>query len=324
MKLREGIKDLVRLDDNMKLNDIWCEKYRPQTIDEVVLSENAKSQLNNIAASKTIPHLLLQGPAGIGKTSIAKIIVNDILKCQYIYINASDESGIDTVRTKIVGFSKTKSIDGNIKVVILDEADGISGEGQRALRNVMEEYSQYTRFILTANFKHRIIEPLQSRTQEIDIDPPLKDVAKKCFEILKKENITVSEESKIKFVDLIRKYYPDIRKTINVLQKFSATGELKIASTENIDYIANEVYSRLKHPLELRKFVIEHEIDFQNDYQSLLKALLDVIYKSGLKDNTKQDCILIVSEHLYRCAFCVDQEINFTACCIQLGKRIKD
>ena len=315
-------KGLALREDNMKLNDIWCEKYRPQTIDEVVLCESARSQLNSIADNKSIPHLLLQGPAGIGKTSTAKIIVNDILKCQYIYINASDESGIDTVRTKIVGFSKTKSIDGNIKVVILDEADGISGEGQRALRNVMEEYSQYTRFILTANFKHRIIEPLQSRTQEINIDPPLKDVARKCFEILKKENITVSEESKVKFVDLIRRYYPDIRKTINVLQKFSASGELKIASTENIDHVANEVYSRLNHPLELRKFVIEHEIDFQNDYQSLLKALLDVIYKSNLRDSTKQDCILIVSEHLYRCAFCVDQEINFTACCIQLGKSI--
>ena len=305
----------------MKLNDIWCEKYRPQTINEVVLCDNARDQLNYIAETKTIPHLLLQGSAGIGKTTVAKIIVNDILKCQYIYINASDESGIDTVRTKIVGFSKTKSIDGNIKVVILDEADGISGEGQRALRNVMEEYSQYTRFILTANFKHRIIEPLQSRVQEIDIDPPLKDVAKRCFEILKKENIKVSDEVKVQFVDLIRKYYPDIRKTINVLQKFSASGELKIASTENIDQVASEVFSRLSHPLELRKFVIDHEIDFQNDYQALLKALLEIVYKkTTIRDIVKQECILIVSEHLYRCSFCVDQEINFTACCIQLSK----
>jgi DNA polymerase III delta prime subunit len=306
----------------MKLNDIWCEKYRPKTLDETVLGENARSQLNGIVSSKTIPHLLLEGPAGIGKTSIAKIIVSDILKCQYIYINASDESGIDTVRTKIIGFAKTKSIDGNIKVVILDEADGISADGQRALRNVMEEYSQYTRFILTANFKHRIIEPLQSRVQEIDIDPPLKDVAKKCFEILKKENITVSEEERIKFVDLIRKYYPDIRKTINILQKFSSSGSLKIISTENIDHIANEVYARISKPLDLRKYIIDHEIDFQNDYQALLKALLEVIYRCDLNDKIKQDCILIISEHLYRCAFCVDQEINFSACCIQLNKAI--
>ncbi len=306
----------------MKINDIWCEKYRPRNLEEAVIGESARNQLNAITAAKSIPHILLQGPPGIGKTSIAKIIVNDILKCQYIYINASDESGIDTVRTKIVGFAKTKSLDGNIKVVILDESDGISGDGQRALRNVMEEYSQYTRFILTANFKHRIIEPLQSRVQEIDIDPPLKDVAKKCFDILKKENISVSDSERVKFVDLIRKYFPDIRKTINVLQKFSASGELKIASTENIDHIANETYSRLATPLELRKFVIDHEIDFQNDYQALLKALLEVIYKSALKDQVKQESILIVSEHLYRCSFCVDQEINFTACCIQLGKVI--
>lgn len=306
----------------MNLIDIWCEKYRPKTLDEIILSEQSRTQLDEIVNNKSIPHILLQGPPGIGKTTLAKIIVNDILKCQHLYINASDEGGIDTVRSKIVGFAKTKSIDGNIKAVILDEADGLTPEGQRALRNVTEEYSQYTRFIFTANFKHRIIAPIQSRVQEIDIEPSIKDVAKRCFEILKKENIKVSEDERVKFVDLIRKYYPDIRKTINILQKFSNSGELKIISTENIDHIASEVYSKLNDPLALRKYTINHEIDFQNDYQMLLKAVLEIIYKSNLKDKTKQECILTISEHLYRCAFCVDQEINFTACCIQLHKII--
>jgi replication factor C small subunit len=306
----------------MNLIDIWCEKYRPKTLDEIILSEQSRAQLDEIVKNKSIPHILLQGPPGIGKTTLAKIIVNDILKCQHLYINASDEGGIDTVRSKIVGFAKTKSIDGNIKAVILDEADGLTPEGQRALRNVTEEYSQYTRFIFTANFKHRIIAPIQSRVQEIDIEPSIKDVAKRCFDILKKENIKVSEDERVKFVDLIRKYYPDIRKTINILQKFSNSGELKIVSTENIDHIASEIYSMLKDPLSLRKYTINHEIDFQNDYQMLLKAVLEIIYKSNLKDNTKQECILAISEHLYRCAFCVDQEINFTACCIQLNKII--
>jgi DNA polymerase III delta prime subunit len=306
----------------MNLIDIWCEKYRPKTLDEIILSEQSRAQLDEIVKNKSIPHILLQGPPGIGKTTLAKIIVNDILKCQHLYINASDEGGIDTVRSKIVGFAKTKSIDGNIKAVILDEADGLTPEGQRALRNVTEEYSQYTRFIFTANFKHRIIAPIQSRVQEIDIEPSIKDVAKRCFDILKKENIKVSEDERLKFVDLIRKYYPDIRKTINILQKFSNSGELKIVSTENIDHIASEVYSMLKDPLSLRKYTINHEIDFQNDYQMLLKAVLEIIYKSNLKDDNKQECILAISEHLYRCAFCVDQEINFTACCIQLNKII--
>jgi len=306
----------------MNLIDIWCEKYRPKTLDEIILSDQSRAQLDEIVKNKSIPHILLQGPPGIGKTTLAKIIVNDILKCQHLYINASDEGGIDTVRSKIVGFAKTKSIDGNIKAVILDEADGLTPEGQRALRNVTEEYSQYTRFIFTANFKHRIIAPIQSRVQEIDIEPSIKDVAKRCFDILKKENIKVSEDERLKFVDLIRKYYPDIRKTINILQKFSNSGELKIVSTENIDHIASEVYSMLKDPLSLRKYTINHEIDFQNDYQMLLKAVLEIIYKSSLKDDTKQECILIISEHLYRCSFCVDQEINFTACCIQLNKAI--
>jgi len=306
----------------MNLIDIWCEKYRPKTLDDIILSEQSRAQLNEIVKNKSIPHILLQGPPGIGKTTLAKIIVNDILKCQHLYINASDEGGIDTVRSKIVGFAKTKSIDGNIKAVILDEADGLTPEGQRALRNVTEEYSQYTRFIFTANFKHRIIAPIQSRVQEIDIEPSIKDVAKRCFDILKKENIKVSEDERVKFVDLIRKYYPDIRKTINILQKFSNSGELKIVSTENIDHIASEVYSKLSDPLALRKYTINHEIDFQNDYQMLLKAVLEVIYKSNLKDKVKQECILVISEHLYRCSFCVDQEINFTACCIQLYKII--
>lgn len=306
----------------MNLQNIWCEKYRPKTLDDIILGEATREQLNEIVKSQSIPHILLQGPAGIGKTTLAKIIVNDILKCQHLYINASDEGGIDTVRSKIVGFAKTKSIDGNIKVVILDEADGLTPEGQRALRNVTEEYSEYTRFIFTANYRHRIIAPIQSRVQEIDIEPSVKDVVKRCFEILKKEDVSVSEEEKIKFVDLVRKYYPDIRKTINILQKFSATGELKIVSAENIDHIAEEVYDNLKDPLGLRKYVISHEIDFQNDYQMLLKSLLEVIYKNDIDASVKQECILIVSEHLYRCAFCVDQEINFTACCIQLGKTI--
>lgn len=306
----------------MNLQNIWCEKYRPKTLDDIILGEATREQLNEIVKSQSIPHILLQGPAGIGKTTLAKIIVNDILKCQHLYINASDEGGIDTVRSKIVGFAKTKSIDGNIKVVILDEADGLTPEGQRALRNVTEEYSEYTRFIFTANYRHRIIAPIQSRVQEIDIEPSVKDVVKRCFEILKKEDVSVSEEEKIKFVDLVRKYYPDIRKTINILQKFSATGELKIVSAENIDHIAEEVYDNLKDPLGLRKYVISHEIDFQNDYQMLLKSLLEVIYKNDIDASVKQECILIVSEHLYRCAFCVDQEINFTACCIQLGKAI--
>ena len=306
----------------MNLIDIWCEKYRPKTLDDIILSEQSRAQLNEIVKNKSIPHILLQGPPGIGKTTLAKIIVNDILKCQHLYINASDEGGIDTVRSKIVGFAKTKSIDGNIKAVILDEADGLTPEGQRALRNVTEEYSQYTRFIFTANFKHRIIAPIQSRVQEIDIEPSIKDVAKRCFDILKKEDIKVSEGERVKFVDLIRKYYPDIRKTINILQKFSNSGELKIVSTENIDHIASEVYSKLSDPLTLRKYTINHEIDFQNDYQMLLKAVLEVIYKSNLKEKVKQECILVISEHLYRCSFCVDQEINFTACCIQLYKII--
>jgi DNA polymerase III delta prime subunit len=306
----------------MNLINIWTEKYRPQTLDDIVLSVDAREQLENIKKSGTIPHLLLQGPPGFGKTSLAKIIVNDILKCQYLYINASDESGIDTVRSKITGFAKTKSIDGNIKVIILDEGDGLGGDSQRALRNVMEEFSEYARFIITANFKHRIIAPIQSRMQEINIDPPLAGVVKRCFNILKLENITVSDEERVKFIDVVRKCYPDIRKTLNTLQKFSASGELKIITSENIDHFAQEILDKIASPLNLRKFVIEHEIDFQNDYPMLMKALLGVIYSSPMPDNDKQECILIISDHLYKSALVIDQEINFMSCVVKLSRAI--
>ena len=134
-------------------NNLWVEKYRPKTIDEMVLSGENRAYFNTL--KDEVPNLLFVGTPGIGKTTIAKIIVQDILKCQYLYINASDENGIDTIRSKVCGFSQTKSLDGSIKIVILDEADGITIDGQRALRNTMEEYSSFTRFILTANYKHR-------------------------------------------------------------------------------------------------------------------------------------------------------------------------
>jgi len=305
------------------IKNIWAEKYRPKILEEIILSDSSREVLDKIAIDGNMSHLLLQGPPGIGKTTVAKVIVNDILKCQHLYINASDESGIDTVRNKIIGFARTKSIDGNIKVIILDEADGITPDSQRALRNVMEEYSEYTKFILTANFKHRIIAPLQSRVQEIDLSPPVAGIVTRCMSILKSEDITVEKEDHLKFVELVRGIYPDIRKTINLLQKFSSSGKLNINKSETIDHVAEKVYSKLDDPLALRTYVIQHGIDFQNDYQTLLKTLLDIIFKkTDITADKKQDCILSISEHLYRAAFVVDQEINFTACTIQLNRAI--
>jgi len=207
-------------------NNLWVQKYRPSTLDEMVLSEENRKFFSSI--KDEIPNLLFVGTPGIGKTTIAKIIVQDILKCQYLYINASDENGIDTIRSKVSGFSQTKSIDGALKVVILDEADGITIDGQRALRNTMEEYSAFTRFILTANYKHKIIPAIQSRTQYFDLSPDIHSVVNRVLLILKKEKITIPSTEQVNLVRIIKDNFPDIRKIINTIQKYSISGTFEI------------------------------------------------------------------------------------------------
>ena len=202
----------------MNFQNLWIEKYRPKVLGDIVLNSETRQIIDSFKLKSEIPNLLLIGIQGIGKTSLAKILVNDILNCQYLYINASDENGIDTIRNKVVGFAKTKSIDGNIKAIILDEVDGISLEAQKALRNTMEEFSSNTRFILTGNFKHKIIQALQSRCQELNMVPPIESIAKRVLQILKAENIKYSESHKKSLVNLIKKLYPDLRKIINELQ----------------------------------------------------------------------------------------------------------
>lgn len=306
----------------MNINDfssLWVEKYRPKSLADIVLSDKNLELVNSFKTKKQIPNILLAGKQGLGKTTLAKIIVNDILQCQYLYINASDENGIDTIRTKVTSFSQTKSFDGNIKVVILDEADGISLDGQRALRNTMEEFSGLTRFILTANYKYRIIPALQSRCQSVELVPPLEGVIKRCALILKTENVKIDPKDKNNLLDFIRSFYPDLRKCINELQKCSATGTLKLISN-NHEFISM-IYKEIKNKNinTLRKALIENEGQFNSDYVSLLKSLFDYICNSSLDDETKKKDLVIIAEHLYRASFVADQEINCFSCFIQLS-----
>jgi len=301
-------------------NNLWVEKYRPKTIDEMVLSSENRAYFNTL--KEEVPNLLFVGTPGIGKTTIAKIIVQDILKCQYLYINASDENGIDTIRSKVCGFSQTKSLDGSIKIVILDEADGITIDGQRALRNTMEEYSSFTRFILTANYKHKIIPAIQSRTQYFDLNPSVQDVLSRIVYILRTENIEVPTTERVNLARVIKDNYPDIRKIINTIQKYSVSGVLHIKDTADRNDIVTKINNHLvsKKVLELRKFLIENENEFQGDYASLLKHYLNFIYNSDTKPDNKRQMIVIISEYLYRDAFVLDKEINAFACFCQLEK----
>ena len=308
----------------MNLDKIWVEKYRPKTIDELIVEEDIKSIVRDFGKNEQIPNLLFVGSPGTGKTSLAKILVHDVLKCNYLYINASDENGIDTIRSKVSNFAQTRSFDGKVKVVILDEADGITAQGQQALRNLMESYSGFTRFILTANFKHKIITPLQSRCQSLNLKPSVEQAVKRCFSILKQENIELEEDQKKRFVELVKNFFPDLRKTINELQKSVVDGKLVIKHThidnEIIKTICNYVNS--KQTLEARKYYIANEDKFQNDYQSLMKQLIEYVYTADLAEYKKKEMIAIIAEHLYRSVFVVDGEINFFACLITCEKVI--
>lgn len=302
--------------------NLLIEKYRPQSLDEIVLSKEDREYFENIQQKQEIPHLLFAGVQGSGKTSLAKILVNDILNCQYLYINASDENGIDAIRGKIMGFAKTKSLDGKLKVVLLDEADQISLEGMKALRNVMEEYATNTRFILTCNYLFKVIAPIQSRCQIINLIPPIEGVVQRIKEILKKENIKITDEQKPLLVEYIRKNLPDIRRIINDIQKYSINGVLSIRNEISNEFVEN-IFRKLQSQsdlMSLRKEIIENEKSFSNDYRNLQKQLFEVVFKSNLKQETKTEALLTVSKGLEMDAFVIDKEINCFTTLLNLSK----
>ena len=297
--------------------NLFVEKYRPKTLKDIILSQNNIAIIEEFNKKKEIPNLLLLGNPGIGKTTLAKVLVIDVLDCQYIYINASDENGIDTIRNKVITFSKTKSFDGKIKVIILDEADALSVDAQRALRNTMEEYSGYTRFILTGNYKYKIIPALLSRCQSLDLTPPLDAVAKRCFEVLKAEKINVPDKKQ--FVHLIKSFYPDVRRCINELQKNTINGVLTIDSF-SVQSIIPELHELVlsKDVVELRRFLINNEAKFNSDYVSLLRETFKYIDKIDTDIERKKLHLLIIADYLYKSAFVIDQEINCYSCFINL------
>ena len=301
----------------MTISDIWCEKYRPSTLDEIVLDKSTKTYFNKVQQDKNIPNVLFVGKPGIGKTSLAKIIVKDILKCQYLYINASDENGIDTIRTKVLNFAQTKSLFGQIKVIILDECDGLSIDAQKALRNSIEEYHDLTRFILTANYKHKIIPALQSRCQIFDISYEKNEYITQLINIVKSEEMKIGKKD---FTNITDNCYPDFRKGINALQKYYLSGGKEACNNITKDFFDGliELLKQKKYSL-IRKQIIENEALFNNDYDELFKRLFDFMYISIIPEEKKRDCLLTVSKYFYQNSQCIDQEINFYSCILDLN-----
>lgn len=307
-----------------KFDNLWVERYRPSTLQDIVLSKDDREFFEALATKQEIPHLLFAGVQGSGKTSLAKIIINDVLQSEYLYLNASDETGIDVIRSKVVGFARTKSFDGKIKIVLLDEADSISFEGMKCLRNVMEEFSATCRFILTCNYLHKIIPAIQSRCQIINLMPPIEGAVTRIKNILQNEQVEIAEDQKPLLLNHVRKHLPDIRRIVNDIQKFSVNGKLNIKNDVSTTFVARVLKKIIdKHDLcALRKEIIENEKSFSGDYRSFLKQLFELIYEQPLSSETKSDCLLLIAKGMESDAFVVDKEINCFSTLINVSRSI--
>jgi DNA polymerase III delta prime subunit len=309
---------------NEQLMNIWTERYRPTKLADMVLSDTLRTFVEECKRKEEIPNILLVGNPGTGKTTLAKVIINELLDAQYLYINASEKNGIDEVRSSILSFAQTKSLDGKIKIIFLDEFDNFTDAGQRALRNVMEEYAGNTRFILTGNYLHRIIQPIQSRCQVFtDFTPPIGEYAKRIKYILQQEKITFQPDQIDRVKEVIRYYYPDLRRIINYIQRSVIENVLTIQDVINNEGFAQDILSKIENKedlLSIRKLIIESEQSFGNDYPKLLRDLFNAICKSSLKDDKKRLALLQVSEYLYRSALVMDQEINMFSCVLALSQ----
>ena len=298
--------------EEMVDNSLWVEKYRPIKLDDYVGNEHLKEKVSGYIESEDVPHLLLFGRAGTGKTTLAKLIVKSI-ECDYMVINASDENNVDTVRNKVKNFASSQGFK-KYKIIILDEFDYMTPNAQAILRNLMETFSKHCRFILTCNYVEKIIDPIQSRCQTFQIVPPSKnEVAVQLDKILKSEDINYDIKDLVPIID---SSYPDIRKVINTCQLNSVKGVLKLSKndlldsdfkTKILDILKLSDDSRNKY-MKIRKCVADSKVQDFTEMYSLLYDKVDE-YASGKVSGV----ILVLAEGQHRDALAVDKEIPFMA-----------
>ena len=287
--------------------ELWVEKYRPQILEDYVGNDIIKNKIEDYLKQGSIQNLLFYGVAGTGKTTLAKLIAKN-LNCDLLYINASDERGIDTIRDKIIPFASSMSFN-DVKIVILDEADYITPQAQATLRNTIESCSKTTRFILTCNYLERIISPLQSRCQTFEITPPSKqEVNNKCQDILTKEKIFFYDNN---VEDVINTHYPDIRKIINTLQGSIVEGQIKIDDTSlKNTQLGDKVIEALSKKLKLsiiRQILADSGA---REFDGLFKVLYDNVSKYT---NREGEAILIIAKYQYEYTFVLEKEICIAA-----------
>ena len=302
-------------------HSLWVEKYRPNTLDTYIGNEHLKSKVSVYLESGDLPHLLLYGKAGTGKTTLAKLLVNNI-ECDYMYINASDENSVDTVRNKVRGFASTMGIK-DYKIIILDECDYITPNAQAALRNLMETFSKHCRFILTCNFVERIIDPIQSRCQSFQVIPPSKkEVALHIHNILNEEGVASKMDD---VAGLVNAGYPDIRRVINSCQRQCVDGMLVVdkQSLVESDYkmkLLEIIKTQNKKDAfkGVRKLLADSQV---TDFAELYKLMYDEVDSYGTGHIA--ECILIIAKYQLSDSQVVDKEINAMAMIIELLGVIK-
>jgi len=300
---------------------LWCEKYRPKTVQECILPNELKEQFQTYVNTKEIPNLILSGSAGTGKTSISKALCDEI-GLDYILINGSDESGIDTLRTKVKGFASSVSLYGGRKVIIIDEADYLNPNStQPAFRGVIEEFSTNCSFIFTCNYKNRIIEPLHSRCAVIDFKLKNGDKAKMASAFMKRCQMILDRE-KIEYdpkvvAEVITKFFPDNRRILNELQRYSVRGRIDsgiLAHSSDAKFGDLMAALKAKNYNEARKWVaMNHDNDANVIFRQLYDKLSDV-----LEPTTIPVAVVILGKYQYQAAFVADPEINLMACVTEL------
>jgi len=299
---------------------LWTEKYRPQTVSDCILPERLKEVFQQYVNQKEIPNLLLAGGAGVGKTTIAKAMCNEV-GCDFMIINGSDESGIDIFRNKIKNYASSMSFTGGRKVIIIDEADYLNPNStQPALRNAIEEFAPNCSFIFTCNYKNKIIDPLHSRTAVVDFRLKNGEKAKmasaffkRVEHILKEEN--VEYDGKV-IAELIKNHFPDFRRVINELQRYSQLGKIDVGILSQIgDISISQIVKHMKEKdfTAVRKWVATTDIDAATFFRKLYDSLYDIA-----KPHSIPQAVIILADYQYKQAFVADHEINLVACLTEL------
>lgn len=298
---------------------VWTERYRPQTIEDCILPEGITESLRGILASEDLPNLLLVGNAGVGKTTVARAIARE-LDMDVLIVNASDENGIDVLRTKLKDFASSMSFDGKRKMILLDEADYLSPAVQPALRGFMEEFAS-TVFVLTCNHANRIIAPLHSRCSVVDFRIPkserpkiMQRMFKRLSDILTRESVTFDAAL---LADAVKLYFPDMRRMLNELQRFSITGTLSSEICSQIsDKDISDLYTILKAKdfNKLRKWISEHD-DMSSS--AFYRTLSDTLPERAAPESLPES-IVILADYAYRSSFCADASLNHLASLVEL------